>query len=73
VLAKIALFLGLISLGAYNQRRLLPRLRTVAQGEEEPERAAALLRRSVACEVALAVVVLGVASVLVTTEPAVSA
>jgi copper transport protein len=73
VLAKIALFLGLISFGAYNQRRLLPRLRTVAEGHEEPERAAALLRRSVAFEVGLALVVLGVASVLVATEPAVSA
>jgi copper transport protein len=73
VLAKIALFLGLISLGAYNQRRLLPQLRAVAGGGEEPERPAALLRRSVACEVALALVVLGLASVLVATEPAVSA
>ena len=73
VLAKITLFLGLISLGAYNQRRLLPRLRMVAGGGEEPERAAALLRRSVACEVALALVVLSLASVLVATEPAVSA
>ena len=69
VLAKIVLFLGLISFGAYNQRRLLPRLRVVADGGEEPDRAAALLRRSVACEVALALVVLGLASVLVTTEP----
>jgi copper transport protein len=71
VLAKIVLFLGLISFGAHNQRRPLPRLRAVADGGEEPERAAALLRRSVACEVALALVVLGLASVLVTTEPAV--
>ena len=71
VLAKIALFLGLISLGAYNQRRLLPRLRTGRGRGEEPERAAALLRRSVACEVGLALVVLGLASVLVATEPAV--
>jgi copper transport protein len=71
VLAKIVLFLGLISFGAYNQRRLLPRLRAVAGGGEEPERAAALLRRSVACEVALALVVLGLASVLVATQPAV--
>jgi copper transport protein len=73
VLAKIVLFLGLISLGAYNQRRLLPQLRTVAGGGEEPERAAARLRRSVACEVGLALVVLGVASVLVATEPAMGA
>jgi copper transport protein len=73
VLAKIALFLGLISFGAYNQRRLLPRLRTVANRQEEPERAAALLRRSVACEIGLALVVLGVVSVLVATEPAAGA
>jgi copper transport protein len=71
VLAKIVLFLGLISFGAYNQRRLLPRLGAVAAGAEQPERAAALLRRSVACEVALALVVLGLASVLVATQPAV--
>jgi putative copper export protein len=70
VLAKIVLFLGLIALGAYNQRRLLPRLGPVASGSEEPERAAALLRRSIACEIGLAVVVLGVASVLVATQPA---
>jgi copper transport protein len=71
VLAKIALFIALISLGAYNQRRLLPRLRRVEGGGEEPERAAALLRRSVASEVGLALIVLGVVSVLVATEPAV--
>jgi copper transport protein len=70
VLAKIALFLGLIALGAYNQRRLLPRLRLVAGADDEPERAAALLRRSVAYEVGLAVIVLGVTSVLVATSPA---
>jgi len=40
--------------------------------DEEPQRAAALLRRSVASEVGLALVVLGVASVLAT-EPAVGA
>jgi copper transport protein len=71
VLGKIALFAGLIALGAYNRRRLLPRLEQVAGGGEEPERAAGLLRRSVASEVGLALIVLGVASVLVATEPAV--
>jgi copper transport protein len=71
VLAKIVLFAALISLGAYNQRRLLPRLRVVAGGGEEPKRAAALLRRSVGYEVGLALVVLGVASVLAGTQPAV--
>jgi copper transport protein len=67
VLAKIALFA--VSLGAFNRRRLLPRLRRVEGGGEEPERAAALLRRSVAFEVGLALVVLAVASVLVATDP----
>lgn len=70
VLAKIGLFLLLITLGAYNQRRLLPQLDPVAAGAERPERAAALLRRSVAVEVALALGVLGVVSVLVATQPA---
>jgi len=73
VLAKIALFLALISFGAYNRRRLLPRLRALADGGDEPDRAAALLRRSVALEVSLVLVVLGVTSVLVATEPAVGA
>jgi copper transport protein len=73
VLAKIALFVGLVSFGAYNQRRLLPRLRAVENRQEEPERAAALLRRSVACEIGLALVVLGVVSVLVATDPAAGA
>jgi copper transport protein len=69
VLAKIALFLGIVSLGAYNQRRLIPQLSLAAAGGEEPGRAAVLLRRSVAVEVGLALVVLGVTSVLVVTEP----
>ena len=69
LLAKIILLLGIVSLGAYNQRRLLPQLRTAAAGGEEPGRAAALLRRSVTFEVGLALIVLGVTSVLVATEP----
>jgi copper transport protein len=73
VLAKIALLLVLVSLGAYNQRRLLPRLRMAESGVEEPERAAALLRRSVAFEVGLALIVLAVTSVLVATQPATAA
>jgi copper transport protein len=73
VLAKIALFLALIAFGAFNQRRLLPQLRALAEAGDEPGRAAALLRRSVAFEVSLVLVVLGVTSVLVATQPAVSA
>lgn len=70
VLAKIALFLGLIALGAYNRRRLLPRLSTLAAGGQAPGPAAIVLRRSIALEIGFALVVLAVTSVLVVTEPA---
>ena len=70
VLAKIALFALLIGLGAYNQRWVLPRLRRLAAAGTQPGRTAALLRRAVALEVGLAVVVIAVTSVLVTTQPA---
>jgi copper transport protein len=73
VLAKIVLLSALVALGAYNQRRSLPRLRRLAAGDEEPGRAAALLHRAVAWEVAFILAVLGVTSVLVATTPAVSA
>jgi copper transport protein len=72
VLVKVALFLGLIGLGAYNQRRLLPRLRAQALEGGEPGRAAALLRRAVGFEVGFALVVLGVTSVLVVTQPGIA-
>ena len=70
VLAKIALMVLLLALGAYNQRRSLPRLRKLAEGRQEPGRAAAILRRAVAAEVALVLVVIGVTSVLVAASPA---
>ncbi|MGH2946013.1 MAG: copper resistance D family protein, partial [Solirubrobacteraceae bacterium] len=70
VLAKIALFGALIALGAFNQRRMLPELRVVAARGDPPGRAAAVLRRSVAFEIGFAVLVLGVTSVLVATQPA---
>jgi copper transport protein len=70
VLAKIALFGALISLGAINQRRMLPQLRALAARGDPPGRAAATLRRSVATEVTFALLVLGVTSVLVATQPA---
>lgn len=55
--------------GAFNQRWALPHLRRLAAGGEEPGRAAAILRQSVALEVGFAVVVIVVTSVLVATEP----
>lgn len=72
VLVKVALLLALLALGAYNQRRSLPRLRRLAERGEEPGRTATVLRRAVAFEVAFLLVVLGVTSVLVVTDPAAS-
>jgi copper transport protein len=70
VLAKVVLLALLIALAAFNQRWALPRLRLLAAGGEEPGRAGAILRQSVALEVAFALVVIAVTSVLVATEPA---
>jgi methionine-rich copper-binding protein CopC len=70
VFAKIVLLALLIALGAFNQRWALPRLRLLAAGGEEPGRATAMLRQSVALEVAFALVVIAVTSALVATEPA---
>jgi copper transport protein len=69
VLAKVLLLGLLIVLGGVNQRWVLPRLRLLAAGGEQPGRAAAVLRRSVALEVGFALVVIAVTSVLVATEP----
>lgn len=69
VLAKVAVLLLLLGLGAYNQRRSLPRLRGLAAGGAPPGRATRVLRRAVAAEVAFMVVVLAVTSVLVATDP----
>jgi putative copper export protein len=70
VLAKLVLLALLIGLGGFNQRWALPRLRHLAAGGEEPGRAAAILRQSVALEVGFALVVIAVTSMLVATEPA---
>jgi copper transport protein len=70
VLAKIALLVALVALGALNQRRILPQLRALAAGGAEPGRAALVLRRSVTLEVGFVLLVLGVTSVLVATQPA---
>jgi copper transport protein len=70
VVAKVVLLALLIALGAFNQRWALPRLRLLAAGGGQPGTAGAILRRSVALEVAFALVVIAVTSVLVATEPA---
>ena len=69
-LIKFGLLVGpLMALGAYNQRRLLPRLRTAAAGGATPGRDGLLLRRSIRTEVALLAVVLGVTAALVSYAP----
>jgi copper transport protein len=70
-LIKFCLLAGpLIALGAYNQRVLLPRLRTLAETGETPGRAGFSLRRSLRAEIALLVVVLGATAALTTYAPA---
>ena len=66
VLAKVALLVPLLALGAYNNRVSVPRLR--ANGPDRPARRR--FARVVAVELALLVVVLGVTAVLVAEPPA---
>jgi copper transport protein len=72
VLIKICLFVGLLALGAYNRRRMLPALRRIAAEGGPPGRTGALLRRSLRTEVALIVAVLGVTAALVGYAPSVA-
>jgi copper transport protein len=69
VLVKVALFAGLVALGAYNRRRLGPRLERIAAADEPPARAGVLLRRALRAELALMVAVLGVTGALVSYSP----
>jgi copper transport protein len=72
-LIKFGLLVGpLMALGAYNQRRLLPRLRRAAGEGDTPGRDGVLLRRSIRAEVALLAVVLGVTAALVSYAPSAS-
>ncbi|MPZ92579.1 MAG: hypothetical protein GEU68_13255 [Actinobacteria bacterium] len=67
LLAKLAVFVPLVALGAFNQRYVKPRL------ESDGRRGGAtlpMLRRVVRLEVALALVVVGVTSFLVNLPPA---
>jgi copper transport protein len=73
VLVKFVLLMALIGLGAYNQRRSVPRLERIAAGGGSPGRAGLLLRRALRAEVALVVVVLGVTAALASYAPPVTA
>jgi copper resistance protein D len=67
VLAKLGLFVAIVSIAAVNRCWLTPRLH---QGDGAPRRAAlSTLRRNVMLEMALGVAALGVAALLGTTAP----
>ena len=70
LLAKLATFLPILALGAINNRWTKPRIHQAAQHDEASPRPLATLRRLVALEVALGVVVLGVTAFLVNLPPA---
>lgn len=70
-LIKFALLAGpLTALGAYNQRRLVPRLKRLAAEGQTPGRAGFALRRSIRAEILLLVGVLGATAALTTYAPA---
>lgn len=73
VLAKFLLLLAVIAVAAYNRRRSVPRLEAIAERGEAPGGAGLMLRRALRGEVALLVVVLGVAAALASYAPPVSA
>jgi copper transport protein len=72
VLVKMGLMVGLIALGAYNQRGLLPRLKQLARGGLSPYKTGIALRRSLRAEIALLAVVIGVTAALVSYAPSVA-
>jgi copper transport protein len=72
VLIKFCLFLGLIAIGAYNRRRMVPRLAQLAAEGGPPGRSGMLVRRALRAEVALVVAVLGVTAALVSYPPSVA-
>ena len=69
LLAKIALLVLLLALGAWNRRSARPRLAALAERHEPPGETGLLLRRSLRAELALMVAVLGVTAALVSYPP----
>jgi copper transport protein len=72
VLIKIVLLCGLIALGAYNRRRSVPRLRSIAARGEPTGQAGALLRRALRTELALIATVLAVTGALTGYAPSIA-
>ena len=69
VLIKVGLLALLIAIGAINRRRVVPAMRALAADGDAPGATGHLLRRTLRAEVALVLVVLGVASALVSYPP----
>jgi copper transport protein len=70
LLAKVAVFLPLLALGAVNRRWSRPRLEAAARTDTSPGAALGLLRRVVRGEIALGVVVVALTALLTTLPPA---
>ena len=70
LIVKLAVFVPLVVLGAINNRWTLPRIKKTADAGGDAEPALKRLKRDVASEVALAVVVLGLTALLVNLPPA---
>jgi copper transport protein len=70
LLAKVAVFVPLLVLGAVNRRWSRPRLEAAARTDTAPAAALGLLRRVVRGEIALGVVVVALTALLTTLPPA---
>lgn len=72
VLVKVVLFAGIVALGAFNRRRLLPALTRAAREGEPPGHAGALLRRTLRSELVLGIAMLAVTGALAGYAPSVA-
>lgn len=69
LLIKSALLAGLVALGAFQRRRMVPRMQRLAQRAQSPGNTGIVLRRALRGELATMVVVLGVTAALVSYAP----
>jgi copper transport protein len=72
VLAKTVLFAGIVGLGWFNRRRLLPALERAARDAADPGRTGALLRRTLRTELVLGIAALAVTGALAGYPPSIA-
>jgi copper transport protein len=72
VLIKIVVFLGIVALGAFNRRRLLPALRRAAADGSSPGRTGLLLRRTLRAELLLGIAALAATGALAGYAPSIA-